>query len=450
MPDNPADPLNPPILERLLELPTLGELHLWPAKFYRSDEKLQYDNYPDLFLPEFLEIFTCLRMPEHPPRIYVLGVTLNRILDWERGGFGDLSTETPTLRQHNFDSLALLHYLNRDELAEKFPSCSNLSLCSEIVGPALFGEDRLDLRSKYPFIQEVNIRVPNLIAQVLVRLPDLNQTEKFAVFERLLFYFDQCSENDFISLDQHDNFKRLEKRLKELRLLSLQQQVDPRQLEDLANEFVSVDTELNRLPQNLVAPLRHLALSGIHVDHYSRGETWLLEFIANLPHLAALSITESGLTQDFFDRLLQLPGLATSLNKLTLEDNQREDLIINLNLLIRFERLCWFESNLLTHNLLHDDLFREFISSRLRCTGFCSLKFNTTSPGRSNVKIKHFFRFTKYQEGLPVSTLYDLYQDSEMHHLARTKSFEFQKNGLSFNRLMKRVLRNLLSNLNFQ
>lgn len=385
-------------------------------------------------------------MPEHPPKIYVLGVTLGRIQDSQRLRFDKLPTATPIFQNHNFDSLALLHYLNRNDLAEKFPSCSNLFFRSQLIGPALFDEERLDLRLRYPFIEEANIKVPSLVAHVLIRLPGLSQTDKLAVLERVRRFFNRCAaENGLLTWFQRRDVAWLNERLTDLQRLS---QVEPsadlhRPLENLANEFLSLDTEIIRLPYSTVGPHRHLAFRDINAEHYSLGEAWLLEFIANLPHLVSLSIKKSGLSQDFFDRLLRLPGLATSLNRLILKDYPNGGLTINLDLLLRFKRLHRFSTNLITRQLMIDDeRTREFISSRLKFPGCGAFELDISHANHPKV-LHQAFSIIKYRDSGIIR--YSLYYSGHYYsdRLRHGRPSEYLKHGFSLDRLMRKIIQQI-------
>lgn len=80
---------------------------------------------------------------------------------------------------------------------------------------------------------------------------------------------------------------------------------------------------------------------------FGLGESWVLLFLRNFPHLASLDLSYNGLSQSFVDRLAKMPGLAASLNKLVLFERVDQNLIANFEFLYAFRRLRHFHSNLL-------------------------------------------------------------------------------------------------------
>lgn len=127
-----------------------------------------------------------------------------------------------------------------------------------------------------------------------------------------------------------------------------------------------------------------------------RIRSWILKFLTQLPHLTSLSFIESELRSEFFRRLVELPGLTSSLSKLVVQEDFRDAaLVVPPDFLFEFRSLHWLDTN-----LVNTALEASVLALRLNCQGYLEL---TLPEDRLNPRI---ITVIKKQQGDTI--LYDL------------------------------------------
>lgn len=387
----PAGPF--PIIDRLLELNTLRELHLLAGEMARGEEysignaRISPNYKPKMdVVAGLMEIgFHIHQSPlaaSRPNRkIYFLGVRIDPILnpnlrthpDANAMGFAQLFS-SPVMK---------LHYDHRKTESESYPACSlhlNDIFFNEILKgrPHLIFELLTFLHSKYPFISEVKIEVPYLIPKLLMELSRPGSvSERIDRLDKVIRGL-SCPSVDLAPISA-----------------GLPSEPTARLTDHERLELVNQISDLINLP---IVDLDLREFRALHPRLYALGECWVLKFLGNFTHLACLEFQNSGFSQFFYDGLVQLPGLTASLNKLVLFDEDW-DLVKDLQFLFRFQRLHHFSSNLLTGALA-----LRFICFKLNSPGLFHLE---TMPDEENVEHICNFEILKHR-GPHRPTQYDL------------------------------------------
>ena len=363
---------NLPKLDFLLKRNTLKELHLFVKdaggfRWLHAGPRTRNRSEPmrTRLIKRLVQLCSDI-LDTHEPRdpplcVWIQGIALNRALV----PYSGIATLLDV-------SMLQLHFRNRNHLAASFPHCVRLHFDWAFLfelAPALVGETRLDFRSTYPFVKELYINLPCLVAKLLLKLRDLWETEdrRSELFQTLVQLYPAPADQ-----------------------LQLRPAQEPR---DLAQDFVDIEKrgtvpfdqrgfgfnyERNRRTQQRPNALEfHRAV----LDHlrteepalYERVESWILEFMCeNFQHLAYLNLSYNGLSQSFYDRLAVRSVLTTSVNKLVLFEEEHNP-IADLSFLLAFKRLYLFDSNLFRRPSLSEPLIVDFLLQVLQTPSRCWL-----------------------------------------------------------------------------